>query len=45
MGIFMSHSFLDNLQTQIDELHQQGLYKDERVIDSQQKADIHVTNW
>lgn len=39
----MSHSFLDNLQTQIDELHQQGLYKDERVIDSQQKADIHVT--
>ncbi len=40
----MNHSFLDNLRIQIDELHQQGLYKDERVIDSQQKADIHVAN-
>jgi glycine C-acetyltransferase len=40
----MSNSFLDNLQTQIDELHATGLYKDERVIDSQQQADIHVTS-
>ena len=40
----MSKSFLSNLQSQIDELHQTGLYKDERVIDSQQKADIHVTS-
>ncbi len=39
----MNKSFLDNLQDQIDELHQVGLYKDERVIDSQQQADIHVT--
>lgn len=38
----MSRSFLDNLQNQIDELHTVGLYKDERVIDSQQQADIHV---
>jgi len=40
----MSRSFLDNLQNQIDELHTVGLYKDERVIDSQQQADIHVTS-
>jgi glycine C-acetyltransferase len=39
----MSKSFLDNLQSQINELHETGLYKDERVIDSQQQADIHVT--
>jgi len=39
----VNKSFLDNLQDQIDELHQVGLYKDERVIDSQQQADIHVT--
>jgi glycine C-acetyltransferase len=40
----MSKSFLDNLQSQINELHETGLYKDERVIDSQQQADIHVTS-
>lgn len=39
----MSKSFLQNLQSQIDELHQVGLYKDERIIDSQQQADIHVS--
>ncbi len=39
----MSQSFLQNLQRQIDELHQVGLYKDERIIDSQQQADIHVS--
>ena len=39
----MSKSFLQNLQSQIDELHEVGLYKDERVIDSQQQADIHVS--
>ena len=43
-GVFhMSQSFLTNLQNQIDELHTTGLYKDERVIDSHQKADIHVS--
>lgn len=39
----MSKSFLDNLQNQINELQETGLYKDERIIDSQQQADIHVT--
>lgn len=39
----MSKSFLKNLQSQIDELHTVGLYKDERIIDSQQQADIHVS--
>lgn len=39
----MKKTFLANLQEQIDELHDSGLYKDERIIDSQQKADIHVT--
>ncbi len=40
----MSKAFLDHLQQQINELHETGLYKDERVIDSQQQADIHVTS-
>jgi len=39
----MTKSFLQNLQSQIDELHKVGLYKDERIIDSQQQADIHVS--
>lgn len=39
----MSKPFLQNLQSQIDELHQVGLYKDERIIDSPQQADIHVS--
>lgn len=39
----MSKPFLEHLQDQINELHESGLYKDERVIDSQQQADIHVT--
>jgi glycine C-acetyltransferase len=39
----MSKPFLTHLQEQIDELQATGLYKDERVIDSQQQADIHVT--
>ncbi|MGX5203085.1 glycine C-acetyltransferase [Aliikangiella sp. IMCC44632] len=39
----MSQDFLNHLQAQINELHDTGLYKDERVIDSQQQADIHVT--
>ncbi len=39
----MSKTFLQNLQGQIDELHDVGLYKDERIIDSQQQADIHVS--
>jgi len=43
LGGIMSKSFLQNLQTQIDELHEVGLYKDERIIDSQQQADIHVS--
>jgi len=40
----MKKPFLENLQNQIDELHEVGLYKDERIIDSQQQADIHVTS-
>lgn len=40
----MSQSFLQHLQSQINQLHEQGLYKDERVIDSQQQADIHVAS-
>ena len=39
----MSKSFLQNLQSQIDELHHVGLYKDERIIDSQQQAEIQVS--
>jgi glycine C-acetyltransferase len=40
----MSQSFIQHLQSQIEELHQTGLYKDERVITSQQQADIAVAS-
>ncbi|WP_144392930.1 glycine C-acetyltransferase [Pleionea sediminis] len=40
----MKQDFFKQLAKQIDELHAEGLYKDERVIDSQQQADIHVTS-
>ncbi|WMS86412.1 glycine C-acetyltransferase [Pleionea litopenaei] len=39
----MKQDFYQQLQQQIAELHEEGLYKEERVIDSQQQADIHVT--
>ena len=38
----MNDTFISHLQKQIQELKDGGLYKDERVIDSQQSADIHV---
>ena len=40
----MKKDFLSHLQTQIEEVKSEGLYKKERVIDSQQAADIHVTS-
>lgn len=40
----MATSFLQHLQTQTDQLRENGLYKDERIIDSQQQADIQVTS-
>ncbi len=40
----MNKDFLSHLQTQIEEVKSEGLYKKERVIDSQQAADIHVTS-
>ncbi len=39
----MRTAFIQNIQQQLKTLHETGLYKDERVIDSQQQADIHVT--
>ena len=39
----MNKDFLGHLQSQIEEVKAEGLYKSERVIDSQQAADIHVT--
>ncbi len=40
----MTADFKAHLQEQIQELHETGLYKEERVIDSQQQADIHVAS-
>lgn len=40
----MGSKFQDYLSEQITELHNTGLYKDERVISSQQSADIAVQN-
>ena len=39
----MKSAFYDQLSNQLEELKQQGLYKDERVITSQQSSDITVT--
>ncbi|ACV25555.1 glycine C-acetyltransferase [Kangiella koreensis] len=39
----MNQEFLKHIQHNIDEVKEAGLYKKERVIDSQQAADIHVT--
>ncbi|NVK22044.1 MAG: glycine C-acetyltransferase [Kangiellaceae bacterium] len=39
----MNSKFNAHIQSQIDEVKEAGLYKAERVIDSQQAADIHVT--
>ncbi len=39
----MKSAFYDQLSTQIQELKEQGLYKDERVITSQQSSSITVT--
>ncbi|RDV23963.1 glycine C-acetyltransferase [Alteromonas aestuariivivens] len=38
----MSEAFIAHLRQQIDEVKQEGLYKQERVITSQQQADIQV---
>mgnify|MGYP000029360465 CR=1 FL=1 len=38
----MTQAFITHLQQQIDEVKQEGLYKSERVITSQQQADIAV---
>ncbi|MBF0573798.1 MAG: glycine C-acetyltransferase [Desulfamplus sp.] len=38
----MNHDFLLNIGEQLSQLHKDGLYKNERVITSQQQADIKV---
>src|SRR5205085_11722559 len=38
----MTPNFISHLETQLAELESAGLYKHERVIDSQQSAEIHV---
>ncbi|MBF0235178.1 MAG: glycine C-acetyltransferase [Desulfamplus sp.] len=40
----MSHNFLEHLEKQTKQLHTDGLYKCERVITSQQQADITVSD-
>ncbi|GFR87841.1 2-amino-3-ketobutyrate coenzyme A ligase [Elysia marginata] len=40
----MNIAFYDQLSAQLEELKQKGLYKDERVITSQQQADIQVNS-
>lgn len=39
----MNSTFNAHIQKQIDEVKEAGLFKEERIIDSQQAADIHVT--
>ena len=39
----MGHPFLESLAQQVEDLKVEGLYKEERVITSQQQADITVT--
>ncbi|WP_018984329.1 glycine C-acetyltransferase [Salinimonas chungwhensis] len=40
----MSEAFIAHLSSQLDQVKEDGLYKKERVITSQQKADIQVEN-
>ena len=40
----MSAAFISHLQAQIEATKEDGLYKKERVITSQQQADIDVAN-
>ncbi len=40
----MSEAFIAHLRSQIEQVKEDGLYKKERVITSQQKADIEVGN-
>jgi glycine C-acetyltransferase len=40
----MDRAFLDHLQTELDQLKETGLYKEERVIASPQKAEIELTD-
>lgn len=40
----MDNSFLNYLQNELDQLKETGLYKDERVIASPQKADIELSD-
>jgi glycine C-acetyltransferase len=40
----MSQRFIQHLQQQIDQVKTDGLYKQERVITSQQQADVQVSN-
>ncbi len=40
----MTQAFTDYLQNQLNDLHEQGLFKNERVITSQQQANIQTTS-
>ena len=40
----MSNAFIDFLQQEIDQVKKEGLYKSERIISSQQQADVSVNN-
>lgn len=40
----MAREFLSHIQTQLNALEQEGLFKKERIITSQQQADIAVTD-
>ena len=39
----MTQAFIEQLQCQLDAVAEQGLYKHERVISSQQRADVTVS--
>lgn len=40
----MDHSFINHLETQLGDIKEQGLYKEERVITSPQDAHIFISN-
>ena len=40
----MAERFINFLQTELETLKEEGLYKAERIISSQQKADVTVNN-
>ena len=41
----MSNNLIRHMQTMLDDIREQGLYKQERPLESPQGAEVHAQNW